>query len=168
MPQTASPPHTPSLPPDTSVGSTSPWLAPAPSQEDRARTLRGSVFRSGYEGRTITQLVDILADNGVRTLVDVRLNPISRKPNFSKARLCAALAEADIDYLHEPRLGNPKQNRPGYRAGNASARLLFLHHMQQDGAEALSTLEALIPRTPTALLCFERDPSACHRTAVAV
>ncbi|MDR1430587.1 MAG: DUF488 domain-containing protein, partial [Propionibacteriaceae bacterium] len=51
-------------------------------------------------------------------LVDVRQTPISRKRGLSKTALGAALSEAGIDYIHLRELGNPRDNRDGYRQGD--------------------------------------------------
>ncbi|WP_258081414.1 DUF488 domain-containing protein [Nocardia nova] len=58
------------------------------------------LFTVGYEGRRADELVMLLAEAGVATVVDVRLTPISRKPGLSKTKLSAALAEAGIRYVH--------------------------------------------------------------------
>ena len=54
---------------------------------------------------------------GVRVLVDVRLHAMSRKPGFSKCRFVAALEGAGIRYVHDPRLGNAKEDRVSFRRG---------------------------------------------------
>ena len=54
----------------------------------------------GYEGRQIDDFVAGLQRAGVRTVADVRLNAISRKPGFSKTRLRDALAAVGIGYVH--------------------------------------------------------------------
>ncbi|HLL68589.1 MAG TPA: DUF488 domain-containing protein [Micromonosporaceae bacterium] len=41
----------------------------------------------GYEGRTIEELIAQLHALGVSRLVDIRLNPLSRKPGLSKTAL---------------------------------------------------------------------------------
>lgn len=56
----------------------------------------GQLLGVGYEGLTISEYVQVLCDLQVSTLVDVRLNAISRKPGFSKTRLKSYLAEAGI------------------------------------------------------------------------
>ena len=43
-----------------------------------------TIVSIGYEKRSIEDLIDLLVDNAVELLVDVRLNPISRKKGFSK------------------------------------------------------------------------------------
>ena len=54
----------------------------------------------GYEGRNLDALIEQLKVSNVNTLVDVRLNAISRKPGLSKRRLAEALRAEGIRYLH--------------------------------------------------------------------
>jgi Protein of unknown function, DUF488 len=44
---------------------------------------------------------------------------------MSKRKLAAALADAGIDYMHLPALGNPKDNRQPFRTGDAASRQRF-------------------------------------------
>jgi uncharacterized protein (DUF488 family) len=41
-----------------------------------------TVVTVGYEGRTVDEFVDALSAARVKTLVDVRLTPISRNPAY--------------------------------------------------------------------------------------
>ncbi len=126
-----------------------------------------AVFTVGYEGRTPEELVSLLRRNGIRTLVDVRLNAISRKPGFSKTALTDHLARAGIIYVHERVLGNPKENREEYRRGSPSAQKRYARHLHSQGTDAVARVMELARTKPTALLCVEREPHCCHRTAVA-
>ncbi|MBI5088832.1 MAG: DUF488 domain-containing protein, partial [Actinobacteria bacterium] len=81
----------------------------------------GRLTTIGYEGLIVDELVDQLRADGVEVVVDVRLNPISRKPGLSKTRLAAALDAVGIGYVHERALGNPPDNRAALRAGDADA-----------------------------------------------
>src|SRR5690606_33042106 len=59
--------------------------------EDRGMGEVGTVMGWGYQGRAVEELTSTLKTWRAHTLVDVRLNPVSRKPGFSKralARLC--------------------------------------------------------------------------------
>lgn len=125
------------------------------------------VFTVGYEGRDLVELVTLLSKNRIEILVDVRLTPISRRPGFSKSALSLALAGAGINYSHDRRLGNPRDNRPAYRAGEKAAHRRYLRHLAHDGAEAISWLADVATASVTALLCVEREASTCHRTAIA-
>jgi len=61
----------------------------------------------GYEGAVIEDFCATLKAAAVRTLVDVRALPVSRKRGFSKTALGQACAAAGIAYLHLSALGNP-------------------------------------------------------------
>lgn len=126
-----------------------------------------AVFTVGYEGRTVDELLALLTKHRIQVLVDVRLNAISRRRGFSKTSLSGSLAEAGIDYVHEPGLGNPKDNRPAFRDGKPAAQRRYLKHVQQHGSDAVERVSALVESAPTALLCVEREPASCHRTAIA-
>lgn len=79
--------------------------------------VRGRIYSVGYEGLTPEALVERLTGARITTVFDVRLNPISRKPGFSRRRLEATLAEAGIEYVHEKALGNPVENRASVPGG---------------------------------------------------
>jgi len=124
------------------------------------------IFTIGYEGATQPELIAALQAAGVRLLADVRAVPLSRRPGFSKNILAAGLREAGIDYIGLKALGTPAEGREAARKGN-HARLAEIYGRQLDLPEAIVQAEQLKDRAaekPTALLCFERDPSGCHRS----
>lgn len=69
----------------------------------------------GYEGKSIEEFVDILVENDVQIVVDVRELPLSRKAGFSKRGLAAALEERGIGYVHMRELGTPRAMRQQLR-----------------------------------------------------
>lgn len=75
-----------------------------------------SLFTLGYEGLTIEAFIARLQAAQVKTVVDVRKLPLSRKKGFSKTAFCAALSAHGIAYLHAPALGCPKPIRNQYKA----------------------------------------------------
>lgn len=124
------------------------------------------IFTIGYEGATQAELIAALKRAGVEQVIDVRAVPLSRKPGFSKNVLAAGLREAGIDYVHLRALGTPPAGREAARKGR-------MEEMKRIFATQLETPEAvfeaarladLAAEKPSALLCFERDPAACHRT----
>lgn len=124
------------------------------------------LFTIGYEGATIDAFLDTLATAGVKTLVDVRAVAQSRKPGFSKRGLAAALAERGIGYRHLQRLGTPAEGRNAARAGDtARMRRVYLDHLEAPDAQAeMAMLIDQARESPSALLCFERQPAECHRS----
>jgi uncharacterized protein (DUF488 family) len=132
-----------------------------------ATAATGTLISIGYEGKTVGDLVTQLLDQDVRVLVDVRLTPLSRKPGLSKTKLAAALRAAGIEYIHHRALGNPKDNRAGFRAGEPES--LARYHEVLDTADASVALDhvcELLDGGVVALLCFEQDHAECHRDVV--
>jgi uncharacterized protein (DUF488 family) len=128
-----------------------------------------SLYTLGYEGADIQLFIRTLLNAGVKVVADVRAVPLSRKRGFSKRKLSAQLASAGIEYAHFVDLGNPREGRDAAKAGNASKfHRIYLRHLNTTGAEiALKKLAELAASQATCLLCFEREPSECHRTLIA-
>jgi uncharacterized protein (DUF488 family) len=127
------------------------------------------VYTIGYEGTDIERLVDTLRVVGIKVLADVRALALSRKKGFSKTALRWRLEKEGIAYLHLSALGDPKSGREAARAGRYDEfRSIYAKHLAANEAqEALKSLETTIKSAPSCLLCFERDPSVCHRSIVA-
>lgn len=129
----------------------------------------GRVYSVGYEGLTLDGFVERMRGL-VATVVDVRLNPVSRRPGFSKRSLSAALTAADIGYVHERALGNPQENRVHWQPGHdPELGRAFLRRRFAEDADAIAAIERLVAlarQEPTAVLCLERATSRCHRAVV--
>jgi uncharacterized protein (DUF488 family) len=123
------------------------------------------LFTIGYEGATQAALIDTLAAAGVRLLVDVRQLPLSRRPGFSKTPLRLALAERGIDYLHMRALGTPPAGREAARKGrHVEMAVIYRGTLAQpDAIVAAAKVREAATEQPAALLCFEREPTHCHR-----
>ncbi|CAM3302851.1 DUF488 domain-containing protein [Sphingomonas antarctica] len=124
------------------------------------------IFTIGYEGVTQAELISTLSAAGVKTLADVRAVPLSRRPGFSKNILAGGLRDAGIDYIGLKALGTPPEGREAARKNN-HAKLAEVYAGQLELPEALAQiaqLRTIAEETPTALLCFEREPTRCHRS----
>ncbi|OBJ34103.1 DUF488 family protein [Mycolicibacter heraklionensis] len=127
----------------------------------------GTLVSIGYEGKTMGDLVAQLLEQDVHVLVDVRLTPLSRKPGLSKTKLSEALAAVGIGYVHHRALGNPKDNRAGFRAGEPESRARYHDVLNTAAAsDALAHVCELLDGGVVALLCFEHDHAECHRDIV--
>jgi len=126
------------------------------------------VMTTGYEGMELAAFLALLKRCGVTTLVDVRELPISRKRGFAKAALREELANHQIDYLHLPALGCPRDIRHEYRADGDWQRytVRFRAYLNTQDETILSLLD-LCSKAKCCLLCFEADFNFCHRTYVA-
>lgn len=134
-------------------------------------TETSGVIGVGYEGKDIASFLEELTAWKIETVVDVRLNPLSRKKGFSKRALAEALAEAGIRYSHMPALGNPKDNREGFWAPGTAAAKVASERFEsvldsEAAAEKIIELTELAARQRVAVLCFEASELCCHRKHV--
>jgi len=126
----------------------------------------------GYQGRSVADLLAFAQARGVRAVIDVRLNPVSRKRGFSKRLLTAALEEEGIVYVHLPALGNPRDNRDGFAVpGTAAGRAAHARYLDEvldtdAGRHALGELVSMRDQGPVLTLCYEADQVCCHRHLV--
>ena len=128
-----------------------------------------NIFTVGYEGVSIENFIRKLCENSIYRIIDVRRNPISRKPGFSKAALLARLQESGIDYVHIPELGIDSSLRRSLQTDDDYSAL-FTHYEERMLPNVTDKIEetiALLEEKPSALLCFEEDPQHCHRTCLA-
>ncbi len=125
------------------------------------------VFTIGYEGRTIDAFIDLLEREGVQRVADVRDNPWSRKPGFTKAPLEEHLEDAGIDYVHLGDLGVPKPMRDALDQRELEDfEGAYLSHLEEHEA-ALEELTDLAHEAPTAVMCMEKHVEDCHRKFLA-
>jgi uncharacterized protein (DUF488 family) len=126
------------------------------------------VHTIGHGTRRAEELVEILLGAGVRTLVDVRRFPGSRRnPQFGRAALETTLAEAGIAYRHAEALGGRLKGEPGEERFPCIRVAAFRSYAARMGAaswqEALT--EALAEAAPC-LMCAETLWVRCHRRLI--
>jgi uncharacterized protein (DUF488 family) len=123
-------------------------------------------FTIGYTGRKIGEILAVLNERGVRTLVDIRQNPISMyRPELSKANLARILDENGICYAHLPQLGVPRDIR-AKAIETGSRDVIWEWYDQHVISEFLGrNLHNFLNwfEHPVALMCTEIDPQECHR-----
>lgn len=132
-----------------------------------------TLYTIGHSIMPMETFLALLADAGVRTLIDVRSSPYSRHaPHFSKGELATRLEREGIRYIFEGKaLGGRPEDPTCYRKGE----------LPPEGAEYLDEvnyaavmrkpwfLEGIervlieAARQPTAVMCSEADPRQCHR-----
>lgn len=121
-------------------------------------------FTLGYSGRKIEKILDALKRHGVRTLLDIRQNPVSMyRPELSKTNLRQLLEKHRICYAHAPELGVPRDIRA--RAIETGSRDVIWDWYDKNVVTTHLNLHAFLNafERPVALMCTELDPHECHR-----
>jgi uncharacterized protein (DUF488 family) len=123
----------------------------------------------GYQSLAVDEFSRHLSRNGVKRVIDVRKNPISRKPGFSKKRFSASLDEHGIEYIHIRELGIPSEKRKNLNTEADYKKLLdeYENILRNGLRREVENVAALAKEKPSALVCFESDSSFCHRSRLA-
>ncbi len=127
---------------------------------------RADFFTIGYTGRRIEEIIAILKERDVRTLVDIRQNPVSMyRPELSKGNLARVLSENEISYAHVPQLGVPRDIRAkAIETGNRDVIWKWYDQHVISGFIGRNLHNFLNWfEYPIALMCTEIDPHECHR-----
>lgn len=131
---------------------------------------QATIYTIGYQHAAQPRLIAELTAAGVKTLIDVRELPSSRRAGFSKTPLSKGLAAAGIDYVHLRALGTPKDGR----VANKQRQWARFWEIVDGQLATLEAQDALAHATrlaeeqgPVCLLCLEADHATCHRLRVA-
>jgi uncharacterized protein (DUF488 family) len=126
-----------------------------------------SLVTIGYEGSTLDSFLNRLEQAKTRFLIDVRELPLSRRKGFSKNSLREALSRRGIEYMHVRALGAPKPIRNELRAtGDYNVYFRQFNEYLRSQRDALDAIAKQCGGV-VALMCYERNPAECHRSAVA-
>lgn len=126
------------------------------------------LFTFGYEGLNIDSFIARLKETGIKTIIDVRELPLSRKKGFSKNSFATYLHSAGIAYAHMPALGCPKPIRNAYKINsNWSEYTKEFNTYLATQTSAIKELSKISRSTSACLICFEADFNLCHRSLIA-
>jgi uncharacterized protein (DUF488 family) len=121
-------------------------------------------FTIGYGGRSPSELLSLLSNAGVKTLVDVRLRPDKASMgSYAKAKtpdkgIEYLLGSVRIGYVSLPELGN-------VFLGDADWPTLYAELIEKAG-DLLTRRLAETPE-PFCLMCAEKRVAECHRGIIA-
>jgi len=127
-------------------------------------------FTIGYEGSSLDGYLNCLIKNNVKTLVDVRRNPLSRKYGFSKKTLSDTVKKLGIGYVHIPELGIASERRQELNTHADYDRLFNSYERQelkQNGWALQDLFNIFLRDRRVAITCFEANVCMCHRGRVA-
>ncbi|WP_406661164.1 DUF488 domain-containing protein [Methanolobus sp. ZRKC3] len=119
------------------------------TQTDRCYTI-------GYGGRTPDEFIQMLMDNGISNLVDIRRYPHSTFEEFNGESLRDTLPKNCILYYHCEGVGGMRDSK-------------YVEYMETDEfMQSFTRLMTLIKKINSegqkvVLMCAEKNPKGCHR-----
>jgi len=127
------------------------------------------IYTIGFTRKSAEGFFELLKQNSVKRLVDVRANNTSQLHGFAKGGdLIYFLRDlVGADYVHEPVLAPTKELLKSYRNKEltwAEYEEAFIDLLSQREVEKNVSTEVFARRT--VLLCSEPTPEFCHRRLV--
>ena len=129
-----------------------------------------TIWTIGHSTRTFDEFLKLLQSFKIKSLVDVRHYPGSRKfPQFNKDSLEKSLTKNNIEYTHLIDLGG--RRKPNSNSKNDAWRLDsfkgYADYMAtEDYKQALNTLKEIAAEKQTAIMCAEAVWWSCHRSLI--
>jgi uncharacterized protein (DUF488 family) len=119
----------------------------------------------------LEELIETLRAHEIRTLVDIRAFPMSRRlPQFNRESLAETLPAAGMRYVWMKALGGYRkrilEESPNIALRNDSFRNYADYMLTADFESAMDELIKLAGQAPTAYMCAERIYFHCHRMLV--
>jgi uncharacterized protein (DUF488 family) len=122
------------------------------------------LYTIGYGGRGPDEFLSLLRDNGIGTVVDVRLRPDrSSMGTYAKAKtpdkgIEALLSRAGIQYFSFVELGNLFLDFDDWQ--------VRYEDLMEKAGDLLTERLLQVPR-PFCLVCAEKSAERCHRAIIA-
>jgi uncharacterized protein (DUF488 family) len=126
------------------------------------------VFTIGHGTRPAEELIECLLEAGVRTLVDVRRYPSSRRnPQFDGPSLAETLGQAGIVYRHAVELGGRRSGESGEERFGCIPTAGFRSYAARMGTDVWqAALDAALSEPEPCLMCAETLWTRCHRRLI--
>ena len=130
-----------------------------------------TLYTIGHSTRRLEELIEALRAHQIKTLVDIRAFPMSRRlPQFNRDSLAETLPAAGIRYIWVKALGGYRkkilEDSPNLALRNDSFRNYADYMLTPDFKHAVDELIQLAEVAPTAYMCAERVYFHCHRMLV--
>lgn len=130
-----------------------------------------TLYTIGHSTRSLDELIEALQAHGIRTLVDIRAFPMSRRhPQFNRENLEHELPKVGIEYVWKKELGGRRRKQPGQSPNTALRNDSFRNYadymLTPAFAAAADDVRQMAEKSPTAIMCAERMWFQCHRMMV--
>jgi len=123
------------------------------------------LYTVGHSNRSFEDFVNILLQNGIEAIADVRSSPGSKRfPWFNRSHFRARLPEMGVRYIWFRDLGGFKRSKgeDGSSPGGLEGYRAYMG--QEKFRAAVQELLKLAGSLRTAIMCAEKDPAKCHRS----
>ena len=153
-----------------------PWFASNSELDDlipagatKPKTAPPAVYTIGYESRSVDGFLNNLIRAGIRRIIDVRANPVSRKYGFARSTLASLAGKLGLGYSHFPELGISSKKRKEARTRSEFVELFSYYERQVLPARMteMGRVAELMKSTPSVLVCMEKEAVDCHRSRLA-
>jgi uncharacterized protein (DUF488 family) len=129
------------------------------------------LYTIGHSTRTLDELIETLQAHEIKTLVDIRAFPMSRRlAYFNRESLEKSLPAAGIRYVWMKALGGYRKkirdDSPHVALRNDSFRNYADYMLSPEFETAMAELISLAETSRTAYMCAERVYFRCHRMLI--
>ena len=131
------------------------------------------LYTIGHSNHSLEKFIQLLDDNGIMTLVDVRTAPYSRyNPQFNKENLERVLVRHNIQYAYAGKFLGGRPSDPSCYKNHQlpSEDADYLHEVDYPEVmkrpwftQGIKQLLELADQDLTAIMCSEENPAECHR-----
>jgi uncharacterized protein (DUF488 family) len=142
--------------------------------DDRSMPKVGEIWTIGHSIRSIEEFLELLHDQEIVSIVDVRSYPGSRRcPQFGREEMITWLTSDAITYQHASDLGGRRNRQhdvePAINAAwkNASFRNYADYSLGDAYQTAIVQLATKAQTSRVAFMCSEALPWRCHRSLIA-
>ncbi len=137
-----------------------------------------TIFTIGYQGKNLDELIKILQENKINTLIDIRQSgQSSNKPEFNSEILKREFQKLKINYIHKPELGVEYIIRAPYIEGYLSHECFkkwYDWHLEKNSFKLEEFISFLKENGRCCFMCMEQFPRPnklqkhfCHRDFLA-
>lgn len=140
-----------------------------PHDAPKLKTAPLAVYTMGYEHSSVDGFLNKLLRAGIRRIVDVRANPVSRKYGFARSSLVSLAGRLGLGYMHCPELGIPSEKRRDVQTPD-EFRQLFGYYEREilpEEGDAVAKVAEVVKTVPSVLVCMEKEAVDCHRSRLA-
>lgn len=127
-----------------------------------------NIYTIGFAQKSAEEFFKLLTDNGVKKLIDIRLNNNSQLAGFANAKhLSYFLKLHSINYEYKPELAPTKELLDGYKKKNISwQEYEKIYNKILSDRDILNKL-SISELDESVLLCSEPTAEQCHRRLAA-